>query len=201
MDLTRIYLIGFSNGGGLIHLLACDPEVSNQVAVAAIVSRAYYKAHSPKGDEPLFGVCGKRDAPLPILEMQGSADPVIHYDGKSIPDGEIYPVKEWLGDWRETNGYAGVQSELKRDIHNGSVQKTDWWCGVGEEKAEDVVVHYYINEFGHGWPSTMAQGDDGQRFGPVGWNGTSDAVEFLAEKRLVGEDKSGEGKEGAKDEL
>ena len=124
MDLTRVYLVGFSNGGSLTHLLACDPEVSKQIAAAAIVSGAFYKDHSLKGDEPLFGFC---DTPLPILEMHGSADPVIHYDGNSTPDGERYLLKEWLRGWRERNGCVRAQSELKLNIHDGSVQKTKWW--------------------------------------------------------------------------
>lgn len=201
VDLTRVYLVGFSNGGGLTHLLACDPEVSKQVAAAAIVSGAFYKDHSLKGDEPLFGICDKRAAPLPILEMHGSADPVIHYDGKSTPDGETYSLQEWLRDWRDRNGCGGAQSELKRDIHDGSVQKTEWWCGMGKRGAEDVVVHYYIRGFGHGWPSTRSQDDDGQRYGPVGWNGTSDIVRFLAGRRLIDEDGHVERKEAARDEL
>lgn len=185
----------------MTHLLACDPEISEQVAAAAIVSGAFYKDHSLKGSKPLFGVCGKRDAALPMLEMHGSADPVIHYDGKSTPDGETYPVEEWLGEWRKRNGCEGAQSELKGDIRDGSVQKTEWWCGKGKEGAKDVVVHYYIRGFGHGWPSTRSQEDDGQRYGPVAWNATSDIVRFLAAKSLGGEDEGGEGEAGARDEL
>lgn len=201
VDPTRIYLIGFSNGGGLTHLLACDPEVSKQVAAAAIVSGAFYKDGSLKGSEPLFGICDNRDAPLPMFELHGSADPVIDYEGKGTPDGETYPLKEWLGDWRTRNGCTGAQSELKRDIHGGSVQKSEWWCGMGEKGAKEVVVHYYIRGFGHGWPSTRSQDDDGQRYGPVGWNATTDIVEFLAGKRLDVEDGGGEGKVGGRDEL
>ncbi|KAM0800406.1 Alpha/Beta hydrolase protein [Usnea florida] len=201
VDLTKIYLVGFSNGGGLTNLLACDPEVSKQVAAAAIVSGAFYKDHSLKGNEPLFGICEKREAPLPMLEMHGSADPVIHYDGKSTPDGETYSLQEWLGTWRKRNGCAGAQSELRRDIHDASVQKTEWRCGMGKEGAKEVVIHYYIRDFGHGWPSTKAQDDDRQRLGPVRWNATSDIAEYLTGKRLDVEGETGKGPEGAKDEL
>ena len=30
-------------------------------------------------------------------------------------------------------------------------------------------MHYYIEGFGHGWPNTMKQDDDNQRYGPVSW--------------------------------
>ena len=182
-------------------MLACDPEVSGQVAAAAMVSGAFYKDRSLKGEEALFGICNnEREAPLPMQEMCGSADPVIHYGGKGTPDGETYAVEEWLRGWRKRNGCARAQSELRRDMYDGSVQKTEWWCGVGKEGAKDVVVHYYVRGFGHGWPSTRAQDDDGQRYGPVGWNGTSDIVGFLAGKSLGSQDENGKGKE-MRDEL
>ena len=34
---------------------------------------------------------------------------------------------------------------------------------------QEVLVHYYIEGFGHGWPNTMKQDDDNQRYGPVSW--------------------------------
>ena len=175
--------------------------MSKRVAAAAIVSGAFYKDRALQGDGPLFGICDKREGPLPVLEMHGSADPVVHYDGKGTPDGETYSLTEWLGDWRERNGCARAQSELQRDVHDGSVQKTEWWCGMGKEGAKDVVVHYYIRGFGHGWPSVRSQDDDGQRYGPVEWNGTSDILGFLAGKSLGGEDGGVEGREETRDEL
>lgn len=53
-------------------------------------------------------------------------------------------------------------------VHGGSVRKRCWSCGEGREKQE-VLVHYYIEGFGHGWPNTVEQDDDYQRYGPVSW--------------------------------
>ena len=53
-------------------------------------------------------------------------------------------------------------------MHGGSVRKRSWSCGEGREKQE-VLVHCYIEGFGHGWPNTVEQDDDNQRYGPVSW--------------------------------
>ena len=170
--LEHIYIVGFSNGGGLTNLVACDPEMSTRIAAAAIVSGAVYKDKSLKLDkgETLFDVCKPGRTPVPLLEMHGSKDPVIHYDGKSTPDGETVPVEEFLEGWKVRNGCKeGGEPTWEGEVHGGSVKKRTWWCGEGKEQQE-ALGHYFIEGFGHGWPSIMGQrGDEGLRFGPVGW--------------------------------
>jgi len=185
VDLSRVYIVGFSNGGGLTNLLACDPKFSSYVAAAAVVSGTIYKDKSLKGDEPLFDACKAARSPLPILEMHGSKYPVIHYDGKSTPDGETYPIDDWVAGWRERNRCGCRIKGEGGSIHGGSVIKKSWHCGD-----EEVVSHYYIEGFGHGWPSTLRQDDDGQRHGPLGWNGTKDIVKFLKSEGLPVEDQA-----------
>lgn len=177
---NRVYIVGFSNGGGLTSLLPCDHVFSASIAGAAVVSGAIYKDKSLKGGEPLFDRCEPARSPFPMLEMHGSKDPVIHYDGKSTPDGETYSIEEWLLGWRKRNGCGeGTKMEV-RDIHEGTVKKSVWW----DNKDQEVIVHYYIQGFGHGWPSTKKQDDDHQRYGPLKWDGTRDIVSFLESKRL-----------------
>jgi len=176
----RVYIIGFSNGGGLTNLLSCDYLFSASIAAAAIVSGAIYKDKSLKGDEPLFDKCEPARSPFPMLEMHGSKDPVIHYDGKSTPDGETHAIEEWLTGWRKRNGCREGNRKEVKDIYEGSVKKSAWWNSMDQE----AVVHYYIRGFGHGWPSTKKQDDDHQRYGPLTWDGTKDIVSFLESKRL-----------------
>ncbi|KAK4696927.1 polyhydroxybutyrate depolymerase, partial [Lecanoromycetidae sp. Uapishka_2] len=186
VDLSRVYIVGFSNGGGLTNLLACDLKFSSHVAAATIVSGAVYKDKSLKGNEPLFDVCNPARSPLPIFELHGSKDPVIHYDGKSTPDGETYPIDEWVAGWRERNGCGGKTREEAISIHKGTVAKKSWYC-----EDEEVVTHYCIEGFGHGWPSKQRQEDDGQRYGPLEWNGTRDILHFLGSKVLPARSQSG----------
>jgi len=126
VDLSQVYIVGFSNGGGLTNLLACDPRFSSYVAAAAIVSGAIYKDRSLTGNEPLSDVCEPARSPLPILELHGRKDPVIQYDGKNTPDGETYPIDEWVAGWRERNGCGGKIRAEAETIHGGHVKKHSW---------------------------------------------------------------------------
>lgn len=56
MDLERVYVVGFSNGGGLAQLVACDKEVGGRVAAVGIVSGAVYKDRSLKGRQVGFWI-------------------------------------------------------------------------------------------------------------------------------------------------
>ncbi|MCJ1458193.1 hypothetical protein MMC28_008564 [Mycoblastus sanguinarius] len=176
ISLDRVFIVGFSNGGGLTHLLSCDPDFSRHVAAAAIVSGAFYKDHSLKGNQPLFGRCAPARSPLPVLEMHGSQDPVIHYDGKTTPDGDTYPIEEWLVDWRKRNGCDDGENEEVEQVHGDGAQKRVWSCGNEQDR---VLVHYFVKGFGHGWPSRQKQDDDEQRFGPLAWDGTRDIIDFF----------------------
>ncbi len=102
---------------------------------------------------------------------------MIHYDGKNTPDGETYPIDEWVAGWRERNGCGGKMRAEAETIHGGNVKKRSWWCD-----GKEVISHYYIEGFGHGWPSTQRQEDDGKRYGPLQWNGTRDIVDFVKSK-------------------
>lgn len=34
---------------------------------------------------------------------------------------------------------------------------------------QEVLCHWYIEGYGHGWPYIVKQDDDGQRYGLVNW--------------------------------
>jgi poly(3-hydroxybutyrate) depolymerase len=177
VDETRIYAVGFSNGGGLTALLAGNDQMSSRIAAFAIVSGAMYRDEALKTGEKLFSTCEPSRLPVPILEFHGSKDPVIHYEGVTTPDGPTYSIQEWLQAWAERNG-CGEPAE-KTELEGGSLLKTRWSRGE-----QELVVHYYIEGFGHGWPSKRAQDDDGQRFGPATFDATPMILEFFGGHRL-----------------
>lgn len=88
---------------------------------------------------------------------------MIHYDGRSTPDGEIYPIEEWPMGWRKRNECKEGTGKVVQDIHEGNVRKSRWW----NKEVQEVVVHYHIGGFGHGWPSTKKRDDDHQIYGPL----------------------------------
>ncbi|GAB7342012.1 hypothetical protein MBLNU457_g0302t1 [Dothideomycetes sp. NU457] len=86
---SRVFALGFSNGGGLTALLASDRATSSRIAAFAISSGAFYKSIALK--EPLFEHFEPEPGrlPIPLLEFHGDDDPVIHYDGKERDHGGL----------------------------------------------------------------------------------------------------------------
>ncbi|MCJ1250958.1 hypothetical protein MMC30_008187 [Trapelia coarctata] len=190
-DTRRVYASGFSNGGGLTALLACDGNASSRIAAFAIASGAFYRDSALK--EPLFGHCNPARSPVPIMEIHGEKDPVIHYDGKTTPDGETYSLPEWLKGWATRNGCAPDVLEQTASLYDDNVVRFIWACKTHEE----VVVHYYINGFGHGWPTTTPLDNDYQRYGPTYFNATPIVLDFFSSHALP----LGPAATGGKDEL
>jgi len=187
IDLSRIYAFGFSNGGGLTDLLACDANISKRIAAFAAASAAVYKDSSLK--KPLFSHCPSQTPPTPFLEFHGTADPVIHYDGKGTPDGETYAVPERMREWATRNGCATAAFfTTTTELFQGHVQRSSWTCGT----YEDVVVHYRIEGFGHGIPSSKPMDNDEQRLGPTYFDAMPIVMDFFRRWSLsetIGGDK------------
>ncbi|MCJ1392040.1 hypothetical protein MMC18_004907 [Xylographa bjoerkii] len=162
IDLMRIYALGFSNGGGLAYLLAGSPALSARFAAFAIASGAIYKDAALK--EPLFGKPLPSRTPIPILHFHGDKDPVIHYDGVGTPDAPTYGVEKWLEGWAKWNGVEGEGE--REELYESEVERRVW-----KKEGKEVAVRWLLRRFAHGWPSTRKQDDDGQRLGPVRFDG------------------------------
>jgi poly(3-hydroxybutyrate) depolymerase len=71
-DAKRVSAAGVSNGGGLAARLAC--ELSGRLAAIAMVAGGYSQIRDCHPDHPVS-----------ILEMHGTADPVVPYRGGACP--------------------------------------------------------------------------------------------------------------------
>ena len=185
VDERRIYFAGLSNGGGLTGLLACSPALNRRVAAFAGVAAAFYTDASLT--EPLFeeGCNPKLEGArkVPFIELHGLNDSVIAYGGDNTPAPNTIPLPEWVESWVERDGCADTSGQPKVEIlDGGNVTKSSWSC----DGWDDVFVHYRINRFGHGWPSTTEQGEpfDTYRLGPTTWNATTVILEFFSRWRL-----------------
>ncbi len=128
----RIYATGFSNGGGMTNMLAC--KMSMRIAAFAPVSGAYPDV--PGGCHP--------GRPVPILEIHGTADHVVPYNGskaKGYP-----PIQQWLQQWaiRDDCTLNPVISTLQPRVVE------EHWLNCRES---NTLIHYRIVGEGHTWPS------------------------------------------------
>jgi|TARA_B110000438_G_C15814222_1_gene651181 polyhydroxybutyrate depolymerase len=125
IDANRVFLIGHSNGGFMSYRAAYD----HSSIIAAIVSLAGAD-HADIRNAP--------DMPVHILQIHGTADGTIAYDGADI-QGNSYPsAEESVSRWAAYNGCStnGVTRELRDlegriDGHESSVLLFEEGCKTG----------------------------------------------------------------------
>lgn len=110
IDTDRIYITGFSNGGGFTaYLAATYPE---KFAAAAIVGAA---VRTPEEDL-------RTGLPIPLLMIHGTADTKVYTTGYTSPIPEppggtdvVLPVEDVVEQFRTRNGTDGVEYVEIRD--------------------------------------------------------------------------------------
>lgn len=135
IDRSRVYANGFSNGGGMSHLLAC--ELPDRIAAIGGVAGAYFYP---------WENCNP-SRPVPVIAFHGTADPIVPYGGgDESHTGDPFPVvPEWVETWARRNGCDLDPLALPSVGEVDGIQYQD--C---EQNAE---VHFYtIEGDGHSWP-------------------------------------------------
>jgi polyhydroxybutyrate depolymerase len=93
VDDNRIYLVGHSNGGFMAHRMACD-HAETVAAIASLAGATFLDASDCMASEPVH-----------VLQLHGTADPVIDYNGGCIFGAGCYPgAVETCVQWAGTNG-------------------------------------------------------------------------------------------------
>lgn len=141
LDTSRVYATGKSNGAGFVGILAC--ERSQRITGIAPVAGAFYAT-------------GHRECspsrPVPVVEMHGTADATIPYDGD--PARGLPSIPGWTAAWAERNGCRGavttssLAADIEIDRHRG--------CHRGAE-----VTHVRVQGGGHTWPGADAYSGGG----------------------------------------
>jgi polyhydroxybutyrate depolymerase len=146
IDKSRIYATGFSNGGALVHNLAC--EMSDTFAAVGIVSAPI--------TEPQLGCIPSR--PMPLIVFHGTEDLIVRYDGtsmnlpffhsgrKSDQGGFSYvSANSWTKRWAKRNHCYLIPEELPAQ---GNVTELRYTGCLQDAE----VIFYTITGGGHSWP-------------------------------------------------
>jgi polyhydroxybutyrate depolymerase len=132
VDSQRIYVTGFSLGGGMAYRVACD--LSGRITAIGTASGAYYPL--PEGCHP--------NRPIPVLEIHGLADPSAPYDGN--PTMLMSPVPNYLNTWFAIDQCDTTTSNVF--MQQPDVTGEEWThCAAGVQ-----VRHYKIVDGMHSWP-------------------------------------------------
>lgn len=152
IDLEKVYATGKSNGGGFAaNILACESLASTKIAAFASFAGAYYQTPTNGTCKPATVpiTCNPGRKPIPILEVHGSDDDVIAYNG-GLRRGQCLPsVPHFMTAWARRNG-LGARNE-STVLKDRRVVRYEWSQGVN--------VHYRVEGMGHVWPDVEGNGD------------------------------------------
>ncbi|WP_275193648.1 PHB depolymerase family esterase [Bradyrhizobium sp. CSA207] len=146
-DAKRVYVTGVSNGGAMAMTLACaraDLFAAGASVIMNLTDEAAVTCHPSR--------------PLPMLLMNGTADPLIPYEGGRgssyyAADG-FWSTEETLAFWRKLNGCETGDADVtdlpdKAPADQSTVTRISSRCPSGHD-----VVLYRINHGGHRMPGS-----------------------------------------------
>jgi len=146
IDRSRIFASGMSNGGNMALRLAL--ELSDQIAAVAVVASAM----------PKVNACGPPAHPVSVLFMNGTADPLLPYEGGEVAKGwgkrgSVISADASVHYWIKHN-QTKTEPEAKQfpqRKQGGRSSVTRYRYSGGKEGTE--VVLYKIEGGGHTEPS------------------------------------------------
>ena len=155
IDLSRVYAIGFSDGGFFTHRLAC--QLPGKIAAIATVSGSM---------PPETAASCNPDRPISALIIHGTADPLVPFNGGnvSVPPllgegGWVLSFNATVARWVQFDGCPTTPSttELPTVVNDGTSVIREYYgpCAQGT-----AVETYIIDGGGHTWP-------DGPQYLPI----------------------------------
>ena len=142
VDLQRLYSCGFSAGGYLSYILACQ----SQYCFAAVASVAgTMTQNTVDGCNPIHATA--------VMQIHGTSDFVVSYNGSAFAGLGVDQIIEY---WQNENGCG--TTPIIQDIPNtnildlSTVQRFTWLPCEGSSE----LVLFRIEGGGHQWPGTNA---------------------------------------------
>jgi len=144
IDTTRIYSAGFSNGGFMGYDLAC--RLNQRIAAVASVSGSI-------GVERLT-TCSPGQA-VSILEIHGTGDPVVAYEGGAFAGIEYLPVDTVISFWIENNQCDALPVITNLPDENTSDGSTVVKYEFPNCTGDHELILMKIIDGGHTWPGAL----------------------------------------------
>lgn len=137
IDLNRVYSTGMSNGGYMSYELAC--AIGHRITAVASVTGSM--------TAPRLAACNPAN-PTPIMQIHGTADAVVPYNG----DASNTPIPDLVDFWvqvNECNATPIITPVPNTNMTDGCTAEHYIYEGGN---AGSAVEFYKITDGGHTWP-------------------------------------------------
>ena len=139
VDTTRVYLMGFSQGGQLAQLYACESDLPP--AGIGVAAAEMYKAAAQR--------CAPRRK-FPVGITHGDADPVAFYGG-FWPGSVVLSVPETVEVWLDHFSCVDTPTEELRPATAGDFTAATIYRFPGCDAGSSVTL-FQVHGGGHNWP-------------------------------------------------
>ncbi len=136
----RIYSTGMSNGGFMSYELAC--ELSERIAAIASVTGTMNAGR--------FASCNPSH-PMPVMEIHGTADAIVPYNGANWIEGTEEVVAFWA-DFNNLNTEPSITDVPNTNTNDGTTAER--WVYSGGTIGVEVEL-FKIFDGSHSWPGAF----------------------------------------------
>ena len=142
IDEKRIYATGYSNGGFMAYMLAC--QLSHRIAAVASVS-GVLSTSTLTGCDPSHS--------MPVVQIHGTDDGWVAIDGAT----GWHSVEETLNFWVQENNCEDMDFTVLEDINtsdDSTVEKISYTNCTDNSN----IIYYKVINGGHTWPGADLPG-------------------------------------------
>jgi polyhydroxybutyrate depolymerase len=147
IDLSRVYLVGYSNGAFLASKIACSDRVD--IAGIATVSGTSDLRDDNASLLPFDKSQCSHNRPIAAVHIHGTEDETILYEGKDDTDKGSASALSQVSRWADQNGCTGELVQVGTDINATNLVRGDETDHFSVEGCLSPVEHYRINGGGH----------------------------------------------------
>jgi polyhydroxybutyrate depolymerase len=140
VNLDRVYSTGMSNGGFMSYTLACS--LSERIAAIASVTGTMNVNQSL--------TCNAQH-PMPVLEIHGTADETVPYDGNGFMEAIPNVISYWV-DFNNCTPTPQITDVPNVNVTDGCTAVHSLYSG-GDNGVD--VEHYQVIDGGHTWPGSF----------------------------------------------
>jgi len=176
VDTRRIYAVGLGEGGFMAIRMGCN--MADRIAAIAVVGAAMPRALNCVPSRP-----------IPALLINGTDDPIVHYDGGRYKDGLLHllSAEDSAKEWARLNRCSEKPTESKLpSMQKGAKDTKVYFFDDCKENAQ--VALYAVKDGGHTWPGGeqyMSEKEIGKTSHALDANET--IWSFLVTRKISGE--------------